>query len=115
MYLRIYSIVLSFLVSLILDCCLLTTSSTQGITFVLDKKMIRNDEDRKALQEIINNTHLCEGYRTLAREVAGISPEDIYEAHLLPAGVGLESALQKLAATFANAFGNAGCGQVKTR
>lgn len=77
--------------------------------------MIRNDEDRKALQEIINNTHLCEGYRTLAREVSGKSPEDIYEAHLLPAGAGLESALQKLAATFANAFGNAGCGQVKTR
>ncbi|KAG5522687.1 hypothetical protein RHGRI_034731 [Rhododendron griersonianum] len=83
----------------------------QGITFVLDKNMIRNDEDRKALQEIINNTHLCEGYRTLAREVSSKSPEDIYEAHLLLAGAGLESALQKLAATFANAFGNAGCGQ----
>ncbi|KAH7849486.1 hypothetical protein Vadar_018571 [Vaccinium darrowii] len=89
----------------------------QGVTFVLDEKMTENDDDRKALQFLINNGHLSEWYRTLtlARDVDGKSSEDIYEAELLPhrgkAGASLESSLQTLAATFANAFGNAGCGK----
>ncbi|KAF2284106.1 hypothetical protein GH714_019070 [Hevea brasiliensis] len=91
-----------------------------GITFELDDEMAADDEDREALQEIINNTKSSEGYLTLARDIEVMepkSPEDIYKAHLLDgrasAGASVDSARQNLAATFVNAFVNAGFGQDK--
>ncbi|XP_059659806.1 26S proteasome non-ATPase regulatory subunit 2 homolog A [Cornus florida] len=91
-----------------------------GTTFELDEEMAADDEDREALQEIINNTKLSEGYLTLARDIEVMeskSPEDIYKAHLLDgrasAGASVDSARQNLAATFVNAFVNAGFGQDK--
>lgn len=44
--------------------------------------MCSDDEEREALQEIINNTKLSEGYLTLARDIEVMepkSPEDIYK------------------------------------
>ncbi|XP_065873608.1 26S proteasome non-ATPase regulatory subunit 2 homolog A [Euphorbia lathyris] len=91
-----------------------------GITFELDDEMAAEDEDREALQDIINNSKLSEGYLTLARDIEVMepkSPEDIYKAHLLEgrasAGASVDSARQNLAATFVNAFVNAGFGQDK--
>ncbi|KAK2434680.1 26S proteasome non-ATPase regulatory subunit protein A [Trifolium repens] len=91
-----------------------------GITFELDEEMINDDEDREVLQDIINNSKLSEGYLTLARDIEVMepkSPEDIYKAHLLDgrasAGASVDSARQNLAATFVNAFVNAGFGQDK--
>ncbi|KAL8126787.1 hypothetical protein AgCh_013902 [Apium graveolens] len=92
----------------------------QGITFELDEEMCADDEEREALQEIVNNTKLTEGYLTLARDIEVMepkSPEDIYKAHLLDgrasASATVDSARQNLAATFVNAFVNAGFGQDK--
>ncbi|XP_047340824.1 26S proteasome non-ATPase regulatory subunit 2 homolog A [Impatiens glandulifera] len=91
-----------------------------GLTFELDEEMAQDDEEREALQEIINNTKLSEGYLTLARDIEVMepkSPEDIYKVHLLDgrasAGASVDSARQNLAATFVNAFVNAGFGQDK--
>ena len=44
--------------------------------------MVADDDDREALQDIINNTKLSEGYLTLARDIEVMepkSPEDIYK------------------------------------
>ncbi|KAK2663183.1 hypothetical protein Ddye_001757 [Dipteronia dyeriana] len=91
-----------------------------GIEFELDDDMVVEDDDRYALQDIINNSKLSEGYLTLARDIEVMepkSPEDIYKAHLLDgrasAGASVDSARQNLAATFVNAFVNAGFGQDK--
>ncbi|KAL6570700.1 26S proteasome non-ATPase regulatory subunit 2 A [Orobanche gracilis] len=91
-----------------------------GVTFELDEDMIREDEEREAMQELINNSKLSEGYLTLARDIEVMepkSPEDIYKAHLLDGrgsgGGTVDSARQNLAATFVNAFVNAGFGQDK--
>ncbi|XVF02046.1 hypothetical protein REPUB_Repub04eG0142400 [Reevesia pubescens] len=91
-----------------------------GITFELDDEMAADDDDREVLQDIINNTKLSESYLTLARDIEVMepkSPEDIYKAHLLDgrasAGASVDSARQNLAATFVNAFVNAGFGQDK--
>ncbi|KAL5063726.1 hypothetical protein RYX36_025463 [Vicia faba] len=82
--------------------------------------MVNDDEDREVLQDIINNSKLSEGYLTLARDIEVMepkSPEDIYKAHFLDgrasAGASVDSARQNLAATFVNAFINAGFGQDK--
>ncbi|XP_010274583.1 PREDICTED: 26S proteasome non-ATPase regulatory subunit 2 homolog A isoform X2 [Nelumbo nucifera] len=91
-----------------------------GVAFELDEEMVADDDDREALQDIINNTKLSEGYLTLARDIEVMepkSPEDIYKVHLLDgrasAGASVDSARQNLAATFVNAFVNAGFGQDK--
>ncbi|KAL6529590.1 26S proteasome non-ATPase regulatory subunit 2 A [Orobanche gracilis] len=91
-----------------------------GVTFELDEDMIREDEEREAMQELINNAKLSEGYLTLARDIEVMepkSPEDIYKAHLIDGrgsgGGTVDSARQNLAATFVNAFVNAGFGQDK--
>ncbi|KAM0960376.1 hypothetical protein ACFX2I_025331 [Malus domestica] len=91
-----------------------------GISFELDDEMVAEDDDREVLQDIINNTKLSEGYLTLARDIEVMeakTPEDIYKAHLLDgrasAGASVDSARQNLAATFVNAFVNAGFGQDK--
>ncbi|OAY34004.1 hypothetical protein MANES_13G142400v8 [Manihot esculenta] len=91
-----------------------------GMHFELDDEMASEDDDRFALQDIVNNAKLSEGYLTLAREIEVMepkSPEDIYKAHLLDgrasAGASVDSARQNLAATFVNAFVNAGFGRDK--
>lgn len=91
-----------------------------GVSFELDESIIAEDEEREALQDIINNTKLNEGYLTLARDIEVMepkSPEDIYKAHLIDGRGGgggtVDSARQNLAATFVNAFVNAGFGQDK--
>ncbi|XP_062007686.1 26S proteasome non-ATPase regulatory subunit 2 homolog A isoform X1 [Rosa rugosa] len=91
-----------------------------GSNFELNDEMVAEDEEREALQDIINNAKLSEGYLTLARDIEVMeakTPEDIYKAHLLDgrasAGASVDSARQNLAATFVNAFVNAGFGQDK--
>ncbi|KAL5988476.1 26S proteasome non-ATPase regulatory subunit 2 A [Asimina triloba] len=89
----------------------------QGVTLELDEELVANEDDRELLQDIINNTKLSEGYLTLARDIEVMepkSPEDIYKVHLIDgrasAGASVDSARQNLAATFVNAFVNAGFG-----
>lgn len=60
----------------------LQNSSMQGFTFELDDDMCADDEEKVAMQEIINNTKLTEGYLTLARDIEVMepkSPEDVYK------------------------------------
>ncbi|KAI8010206.1 hypothetical protein LOK49_LG06G01779 [Camellia lanceoleosa] len=90
------------------------------VTFVLDEEMSGDDECREILQGITNNGKLSEGYLMLARDIEVMepkSPDDIYKAHLFhgraSAGASVNSASQNLAATFVNAFVNAGFGQDK--
>eukprot|EP00268_Persea_americana_P057674 TRINITY_DN691_c0_g1_i1.p1 TRINITY_DN691_c0_g1~~TRINITY_DN691_c0_g1_i1.p1 ORF type:complete len:893 (-),score=184.61 TRINITY_DN691_c0_g1_i1:411-3089(-) len=91
-----------------------------GVTLELDEELVPNDDDKEVLQDIINNLKLSEGYLTLARDIEVMepkSPEDIYKVHLIDgrasAGASVDSARQNLAATFVNAFVNAGFGQDK--
>ncbi|KAG0487911.1 hypothetical protein HPP92_006722 [Vanilla planifolia] len=91
-----------------------------GLALELDKEWIADEGEREILQEIANNAKLSEGYLTLARDIEVMepkSPEDIYKAHLIDgrgsASSSLDSARQNLAATFVNAFVNAGFGQDK--
>ncbi|KAI3844239.1 hypothetical protein MKX03_032310, partial [Papaver bracteatum] len=91
-----------------------------GVHFVLEEEMISDDDERESCQEILNNMKLSEGYLNLARDIEVMepkSPEDIYKAHLIDgrasAGASVDSARQNLAATFVNAFVNAGFGQDK--
>ncbi|XP_073010327.1 26S proteasome non-ATPase regulatory subunit 2 homolog A-like [Typha latifolia] len=91
-----------------------------GLTVELDDDIAAEDNDRDILQDIVNNTKLSEGYLTLARDIEVMepkSPEDIYKVHLIDgrasASSSLDSARQNLAATFVNAFVNAGFGQDK--
>ena len=54
----------------------------QGLVLELDDEMVADDADREALQDIINNVKLSEGYLTLARDIEVMepkSPEDIYK------------------------------------
>ncbi|XP_038982811.1 26S proteasome non-ATPase regulatory subunit 2 homolog A-like isoform X2 [Phoenix dactylifera] len=91
-----------------------------GLALELDDDIAADDDDKEALQDIVNNVKLSEGYLTLARDVEVMepkSPEDIYKVHLIDgrasASSSLDSARQNLAATFVNAFVNAGFGQDK--
>jgi 26S proteasome regulatory subunit N1 len=91
----------------------------QGVLLELDEELADNDEQRELLQELISNSKLSEGYLTLARDLDVMepkTPDDIYKAHLVDgrasAGASVDSARQNLAATFVNAFVNAGFGQV---
>ncbi|XP_078438316.1 26S proteasome non-ATPase regulatory subunit 2 homolog A-like [Wolffia australiana] len=81
---------------------------------------VEDEDEREIVQDIINNVKLSEGYLTLARDVEVMdpkTPEDIYKAHLIDGRAGasasLDSARQNLAATFVNAFVNAGFCQDK--
>ncbi|KAL5212850.1 hypothetical protein ABZP36_023697 [Zizania latifolia] len=90
-----------------------------GLAMEIDDEITADDNDKEVLQEIVNNTKLSEGYLTLARDIEVMepkSPEDIYKVHLIDgrgASSSLDSARQNLAATFVNAFVNAGFGQDK--
>jgi 26S proteasome regulatory subunit N1 len=92
----------------------------QGISLDLDEELADSNEQRDILQELISNSRLSEGYLTLARDLDVMepkTPDDIYKAHLVDgrasAGASVDSARQNLAATFVNAFVNAGFGQDK--
>lgn len=90
-----------------------------GLAMEIDNEIAADDNDKEGLQEIVNNTKLSEGYLTLARDIEVMEPkslEDIYKVHLIDGGgasSSLDSARQNLAATFVNAFVNAGFGQNK--
>lgn len=91
-----------------------------GVALELDEEWVPDEDEREVLQDIANNAKLSEGYLTLARDIEVMepkSPEDIYKAHLIEgrtsASSNLDSARQNLAATFVNAFVNAGFGQDK--
>ena len=60
---------------MIADSVWLLISFIQGITFELDEDMAADDDEREALQEIINNTKLSEGYLTLARDIEVMEPK----------------------------------------
>ncbi|KAE8733835.1 26S proteasome non-ATPase regulatory subunit 2-like protein B [Hibiscus syriacus] len=86
----------------------------------LDDEMCRVDDDRILLQDIINNSKLSESYLSLARDMQVMEPkyqEEIYKADFLDghacAGASFGSAGKVLAATFVNAFVNAGLHQDK--
>lgn len=78
-------------------------------------------DDAEALKDILGNAKLSEHYLALARDLDVMeakTPEDIYKTHLVegraPAGAAaVDSARANLAATFVNAFVNAGFGQDK--
>eukprot|EP00878_Enallax_costatus_P009276 GHUV01009695.1.p1 GENE.GHUV01009695.1~~GHUV01009695.1.p1 ORF type:complete len:780 (+),score=173.65 GHUV01009695.1:1347-3686(+) len=81
---------------------------------------VEDDTDRDTLREIISNSKLSEHFLALARDLDVMEPkvpEDVYKTHLTdgrqPQGAALDSARQNLAATFVNAFVNAGFGQDK--
>ncbi|CAI9771985.1 unnamed protein product [Fraxinus pennsylvanica] len=91
-----------------------------GVTFEIDDEICEEDEEMESLQQIINNAKLSEGFLTLARDIEVMepkSPEDIYKYHLLDGRARdrkfVDSGREKLAATFVNAFVNAGFGQDK--
>uniref|UniRef100_A0A0E0G163 26S proteasome non-ATPase regulatory subunit 2 homolog n=1 Tax=Oryza nivara TaxID=4536 RepID=A0A0E0G163_ORYNI len=90
-----------------------------GLAMEIDDEIAADGNDKEGLQEIVNNSKLSEGYLTLARDIEVMeakSPEDIYKVHLIDgrgASSSLDSARQNLAATFVNAFVNAGFGQDK--
>ncbi|GJN18991.1 hypothetical protein PR202_gb06217 [Eleusine coracana subsp. coracana] len=97
----------------------MTSPALKGLALEIDDEITADDNDKEVLQEIVNNTKLSEGYLTLARDIEVMepkSPEDIYKVHLIDgrgASSSLDSARQNLAATFVNAFVNAGFGQDK--
>jgi len=77
-------------------------------------------DDAEELTLIMSNSKLCENYLTLARDLDVMEaklPEDIYKTHLIegraPSGPAVDSARANLAATFVNAFVNAGFGHDK--
>ena len=81
---------------------------------------IEDGDELEELQIIMSNSNLSANYLTLARDLDVMEaklPEDIYKTHLMegraPAGAAVDSARANLAATFVNAFVNAGFGQDK--
>uniref|UniRef100_A0A0E0E5Y7 26S proteasome non-ATPase regulatory subunit 2 homolog n=1 Tax=Oryza meridionalis TaxID=40149 RepID=A0A0E0E5Y7_9ORYZ len=92
----------------------------KGLSIEIDDDIVADENEKEALQDIISNIKLSEGYLTLARDIEVMepkSPEDIYKVHLIDGrgatSSSLDSARQNLAATFVNAFVNAGFGQDK--
>mmetsp|Transcript_17190 Transcript_17190/g.44108 ORF Transcript_17190/g.44108 Transcript_17190/m.44108 type:complete len:912 (-) Transcript_17190:167-2902(-) len=90
--------------------------------FVLDLEdgpaAVADEDEREALLEIMSNSKLSEYYLMLARDLDVMepkTPQDVYKNHLVDgsAPAGIDSAKQNLAATFVNAFVNAGFGQDK--
>ncbi|KQK17376.1 26S proteasome non-ATPase regulatory subunit 2 homolog A isoform X2 [Brachypodium distachyon] len=89
-----------------------------GLSMEIHAEMAADENEKDALQEIVYNRKLSEGYLALARDICVMepkSPEDIYKEHLIHRRGGIISSLvsakQNLAATFVNAFVNAGFGQ----
>lgn len=90
-----------------------------GLSMVSGDEMNVDYNEKNSLQKIVNNTILTEGYLTLARDIEVMepkSPEDIYKVHLISGDAKrpyFDSARQNMAATFVNAFVNAGFCQDK--
>uniref|UniRef100_A0A453SPW7 26S proteasome non-ATPase regulatory subunit 2 homolog n=1 Tax=Aegilops tauschii subsp. strangulata TaxID=200361 RepID=A0A453SPW7_AEGTS len=91
-----------------------------GLSMEVDDEMVADENEKNALQEIVNNTKLSEQYHMVAWDIGVMepkSPEDIYKVHLIGSqgakSSSLDSARQNLAATFVNAFVNAGYCQDK--
>ncbi|RWR80576.1 26S proteasome non-ATPase regulatory subunit 2 A-like protein [Cinnamomum micranthum f. kanehirae] len=88
-----------------------------GVTLELDEKMVPNENDRKVSQDIINNVKLSEGYLMLARVIDAMEPKshkEICNVHLaFDCRSTADIARMHVAATFMNAFVNAGFGQDK--
>mmetsp|Transcript_28416 Transcript_28416/g.45503 ORF Transcript_28416/g.45503 Transcript_28416/m.45503 type:complete len:952 (+) Transcript_28416:188-3043(+) len=81
---------------------------------------VTDSDELEELQNIMSNSNLSANYLTLARDLDVMEaklPEDIYKTHLMegraPAGAAVDSARANLAATFVNAFVNAGFGHDK--
>ncbi|KAM3193042.1 hypothetical protein ACQJBY_069925 [Aegilops geniculata] len=91
-----------------------------GLSVEIDDEMVADENEKNALQEVVCNTKLSEGYHILAQDIGVMepkSPEDIYKVHLI-GGRGaksssLDSARPNMAAIFVNAFVNAGYCQDK--
>lgn len=91
------------------------------LAYLLARQQINIEEEDEDLVEILNNTKLTENFIALARDLDVMeprTPEDIYKSHLenirkdYRSG-NVDSAKQNLAATFVNAFVNAGFGTDK--
>ena len=81
---------------------------------------VEDDDTREELANVMGNIRLSERYLALARDLDVMeakTPEDVYKTHLVegnaPSGPAVDSARANLAATFVNAFVNAGFGQDK--
>lgn len=93
----------------------------QQVWFDLEVLLEGQDESEiEVLKGIISNSSLNTNFLALARELDIVEPkipEDIYKTHLDPAGrstiATVDSARANLAATFVNAFVNAGFGNDK--
>eukprot|EP00232_Nephroselmis_pyriformis_P011581 CAMPEP_0182890528 /NCGR_PEP_ID=MMETSP0034_2-20130328/22707_1 /TAXON_ID=156128 /ORGANISM="Nephroselmis pyriformis, Strain CCMP717" /LENGTH=887 /DNA_ID=CAMNT_0025024083 /DNA_START=1 /DNA_END=2664 /DNA_ORIENTATION=- len=94
----------------------------QGVPLDLEDgpAAVADDSARETLAEIITNSKLSEYYLALARDLDVMeakTPEDIFKTHLVEgrqaSGAAVDSARQNLAATFVNAFVNAGFGHDK--
>ena len=95
-------------------------SVRKQLAYVLARHRVNFVADHDALDSIIGNAWLPELYAALARDLDTVeakTPEDIYKSHLSDKREGtaerLDSAKANLAATYVNAFVNAGYGQDK--
>uniref|UniRef100_A0A0D9WTR5 26S proteasome non-ATPase regulatory subunit 2 homolog n=1 Tax=Leersia perrieri TaxID=77586 RepID=A0A0D9WTR5_9ORYZ len=88
-----------------------------GLSIKIDDVMAADKYQEVVLQEIIWNSELSERYLTLARDIEVMEPKSPEDAHLIDGQRSRrsshDSARQNLAATFVNAFVNAGFGQDK--
>jgi len=111
----------SDLVTLRQVCYILAGHSTLvDIAEVLGDDAGIDEDEVEQLQEIANNARLSDHFLALVRDLEvteAKTPEDIYKTHLVEgrgsSGMALDSARENLAATFVNAFVNAGFGQDK--
>ncbi|KAJ8649928.1 hypothetical protein MRB53_002951 [Persea americana] len=96
---------------------ILFQDDVKGVTLELDDKMVPNENDRKVSQDIINNVKLSEGYLILARVIDAMEPKSHKEICNVRLAFDCRStadiARMHVAATFMNAFVNAGFGQDK--
>ena len=91
------------------------------LAFMLARQQIPYETENEELNDILNNTHLSRHFISLARDLDILdpkTPQDIYKTHLENVrpgftGANVDSAKQNLAATFVNAFVNAGFGSDK--
>lgn len=91
------------------------------LAFILARQQISLELSNEEVQECLSNTRLSEYFLFLAKELNVLEPkvpEDIYKSHLEHTRGGpdsglVDSAKQNLAASFVNAFVNAGFGQDK--
>ena len=92
----------------------------QGAALDLSEEEELDDDECETLAEAVGNARLSETYLALARDLDVMeakTPEDIYKAHLIdgrqPTAATVDSARANLAATYVNAFVNAGFGSDK--